>query len=651
MDPVGLGAALAFLRAWVPALLICAALCVLGRAWRRLWRIDGDEAWIDGLCGLHALVLLAFVWVGLGLAAWAPGILAVCVLAAAVQRREPWPRFACAHPLLAGIGVVAAIPAALRAALPNSDWDTAAYHLPLALRFLGAVPFASDFYYPNANYPAGASLLATLPLAWGGDTVPAALSLLACWLGVVIAGAAGRAWGGRTAGRFAALGMASSPMFWETGIDWRTDNWLATSLAVGVWATGARRVDARSRALVTAMAIGLAIGFKYSALWPALVLLASLGLEKLPSRKTLLAIAALVLLPNGFWYLRNAIELGDPLHAELRGRRIEGVDGVRRPLASLLDSHRGDPALRARLDPPDPDRLRPRNALHPAPWLGGHARWDDKPWHAPGPAWWALPALVPWWREPRVRRFLLLAAAIGGPLALVAFRIRYMLPALPWAAVAVGLLAERLASSRLRSLVAALCAAAFLAHAGGCLQALSDEAVAAWWRGELDRAGWERARGYNGVLAFVRARDRIEFDGRVLMLWEGKGWSDPRWIPDPSSVGHRWLGLWSEAGFDDDRLHRRLWDEGVRGVLVNDGYRDWLARTDRFDRDLAALSWTTLERFLGARAVPLPGVAKVRLFRLCEPVERAGSTHGCDATADRHRPGAPAPPGVPAPPS
>ncbi|HET6897680.1 MAG TPA: hypothetical protein VFK70_05005 [Vicinamibacteria bacterium] len=235
-------------------------------------------------------------------------------------------------------------------------WDGEAYHLPVALQWLGVNSLTevlvrllrigpdSIHYY---THPGNGHLLMCLPLLLGWDFLACLVQLpflpLAAWSCYALARAAG---GSPGAAALSALAFLSAPIVVEQAsvplVDLATATLSLAALALLMPVAGDETVSA-TRVGLAGLCAGLAIGTKTTALAHLGLLAVLVGTSrwawKRPFRlplRTLGRLAVLMLVPSAFWYLRSAVLLGNPIypigfhlgdHVLLDGATAEDLSG------------------------------------------------------------------------------------------------------------------------------------------------------------------------------------------------------------------------------------------------------------------------------------------------------------------------------------
>jgi hypothetical protein len=624
-------------RAYAYSLVLAFALLQVGVGWALLrlpWLRDCPmrrlERWLYGFalgtCATSAALL------ALAVGGWLtpPGLLAllvVGVVVALVEGREqdrqlpgvssralPAPLCPTRLPVAASAAIaVWSIPYLIQTLLPNHDYDGAMYHLPLAQRFLTANIWATDPYFLHLNFPGAWNLLYCPFLAAGAEEAVIPFNFLLG--GVLLASCfalADRYWG-RTAAWWAVLIGAATNVAWEMALTPRIDTSLAPYLVLAVLAL--LRWDAnrarRGWLLIVGALLGLTVGAKYTSAAFPMVLLPLAGLlavrdlrRQLPA---LVGAAVLVVVPAGFWYLRNAVQLGDPmyplllkapLHAAADGTLVrldaelaatldrrpladeETADALRdTPLAFVLDLTPGDAALQPiLLDWCDVLRHPARYSRHEFDWISGFV---------------LLGFLLP--LVARDRPALLLYAIAVALWLLVGSQVhlsRYLIPVFGLYFVAAAVVVT--AAVRRLGRVATVPLFALLAgELGVCtsvqwtkLFRVEPGRLLRGEESEIDfvcRCGYCREPGYAPAVRFLNehhAAHPDDRDGSVLIL----GLAPTHLLRYPSRqslADHDWLGFLLRAGGDPAQLHDVLRAEGVRFLLVSPHCYEWEARHQR----------------------------------------------------------------------
>ena len=658
------------------ALLVLVAQSCLGARLLGWMRLDESlsihERLLFGWAAGFALTTLA--WMGLASGALLGPVSVSCVTLLAIAISWPVPRtlgwrvWTVLHTadrptqLAVGLGLGAlalwAWPFWVESLLPNSDWDSALYHLPLAERYLDGSLWGRDPYFPAFAFPGAVHLLYAALMAVGLESAITPLNFQITLLTLVATLVLARKIGNRWSPVWASVAFSTTPILWQLGLDARIDGFLVFSLALAVYAIVRFAQEGHDNHLaLAALALGAAAGCKYTAI-PYVVVLGAIGLgfrlwgprgsEGLT--RVLATSALLVAVPSASWYLANLAIHGDPFFPMLRGEYIlsDSEERIHLPRAreelepQRLDAEIQEPDFRSKLRAFEalPESLSPTHLFDLAELLRSPDRYAVKPLHAIGPLLLlslALPLALPVVPEKRRAAILVWLLGWGSYLALGSQTglLRYAAPALPLLAAVTGVLISHARWSSLR-IVLALAALLLFARDFQAqqrkLELLQPERVLGAdpspWRDRGLRIEWLKQVGFNFTppMAYVveeleksSARGELSEDCGVFMVGEGKGRLLPcRSWPDSSWFAHRFLGELQNASFDPKRVALRLREQGVTHVLYNRAYYDWVVTDTDTARSRVAFVLTHLERFLSAHARLVLDAGGLRLYELRE---------------------------------
>jgi hypothetical protein len=599
--------------------------------------------------GLGALGVVAFsrpallaAWRGLGAswcsARWPLGrreitALAIAIALVAMTAAWLWPLF-------------------LQTLLPNSDWDSAAYHLPLAQRYLDGELWNRDPLFHVYSFPGGVSLLYAVVSAVGFESAVIPLNWLVALLTLVgVYGLARDLGGGPRAGAWAALAYASTHIYWQLAVDPRVDGFLAlfTFLAFYALAGWLRSSDERWL-LLLAVAANAALGAKYMglvfagglvviALGSALVLQVRGRLCLRP--RFLVAFGLCLLVPNGGWYASNAVFHHDPLYPFLSGGGgyYRDAAGARAGLVDSLEPYLANLASDAAME-----RTRiefeqvaihydERTLLNPYRLLTRPDDYSVKPNHFVSPLLLVSLAL-PLCAWLGVREWRVALVVWGSALAFyLAFGsqtdvIRYVVPLLSVFAVGAGVVLGAFGSPVWSAAWAAVGAWVLLGNLHAEQGKLASLQTERYFAGSLDRIGWLAQVGYNFTPAMPLMIEHVNREittgsmretDRLLLVGEAKGQLlHCQYVPDSSWQLDRWLVELLNVDLDYPRLARHLREQGITHILYNRGYFRWVLENTRIPRERLAFGLVHLERFLERHATHLhtrDGIVLVRLER------------------------------------
>jgi hypothetical protein len=279
-------------------------------------------AQLVGVVGLFRPGFLVGVTVALGLAASRLGGGAGQRVK---RRRPPAPdRVAMVVAALTAAAVVGVWSANVAGALEKgmSRTDTLFYHAPLAARFVQEQSIAHPFYATDDQFvtflPANSELLHAIGmLLMGSDVLSPLLNLGWLVLALAAAWAVGRPFGRGPATLTGAAVALATPVFvrYQPGEAFNDVVIVALFLAVAALLVNGGREPAPIA--VAALAAGLAVGTKVTAILPAAAL--TIAVVLLLRRGRRLRVGGLWLLPllavASLWYFRNLFAFGSPLPA------------------------------------------------------------------------------------------------------------------------------------------------------------------------------------------------------------------------------------------------------------------------------------------------------------------------------------------------
>lgn len=328
---------------------------------------------------------------------------------------------------------------------PPTAFDETLYHLPFARAFAhtGGVPFLPELRFPV--FPQLVDLLFAAMLLLAGDVASHLVSLVAVLATAALLVGWGRRLGSPTAGWLAGGIWLGGPIVTYLAATGYIEACLALFTTAAVWAVDRwRGSHERGWLLLAGAFVGAAAGAKYHGLYSVgVIFLAIAFVAPRGSRvRGLLyySLAALAVLAP--WYGRILFYTGNPLfpfYADLFG---------------LAPTSWGPPGW-----PPIPERsLGGRlKALAALPWNAVFARREVGLQPPYSPAWLLGLPLLAWalLREARVR--WILAVAAGFTLIFLASPVdsRYVVPALPLASLALGLVLARWVAPRPAAVLAA----------------------------------------------------------------------------------------------------------------------------------------------------------------------------------------------------
>jgi len=217
--------------------------------------------------------------------------------------------------------LVALAPTLVAPLTPPQQWDELMYHLPHARQWAMSGSLTVNEWLRFPWFPYNYDLLYAAALLLKGDVLAHLLHALAGWLVALITYRVGvRHAGHATAGLATSAWLVlGGPLYASAYIDLGVALFLMSS-AVALWLWLQDR-EQLAWLVAAAFALGLAAGSKYQ----ALIYLPFFGavllwFDRRP--KTWAAVALAFLLPCAYWYVRNAIQTGDPF--DPLGARVFG---------------------------------------------------------------------------------------------------------------------------------------------------------------------------------------------------------------------------------------------------------------------------------------------------------------------------------------
>ncbi|MFG0317211.1 MAG: glycosyltransferase family 39 protein [Planctomycetota bacterium JB042] len=658
---------------WWVAIVVAAAQVAIGRGWARVAgrRLGGPggrataaalgiATTTAALLAVALLPLLPFLPLpptAGSLGGFGTGAIAAATLAAAattlLPRARParlggdLPRRSLARrAALVACVVAMALPYVVQTLLPDSDWDAALYHLPLADRLREGGALWTDALPLHAYYrPASMHLLYAALLEGGAGAAITPLNLLAVGGALAATAGLGRALGGRRAAPFGVAVAASTGLLLELGLDARVDAFLV--LFAGVAALAATRTLKKGRAsdlLAAAVAAGGCFATKYNGLPVAGALLAVLlpvwlvrARAPHPRRAAAAFVAvALALVPSGFWYLRNHALMNDAVYPFTHGALFVNRDGERVPLEGAFRAvpkrakapkRKVEYLTEVKETAEEDDRPRPSLLLLPRAVLDAE-RYVTKPLHRPSPfllLFLFLPLLV-----RRLPAALLTAATLGAYAALAtrSAELRYLAPLVPALAAGAGVAISR-APPRLGRVPAALGLGLLLV-----LNAVDEAAKTAAFRplrylgGKEDALSYLGRVGYNGEVHVPRLvkwlndqvdAGRVPPDARVYMLAEAKG--HRLVLPYTPTLSNSFAEFFVELKnfrMRRGKLAASLLERGYHFLLVNRGWVVWSVRHSAVDRPVLQATMHQLDLFLDKHCRLVARQGDISLYRFKE---------------------------------
>ena len=223
-----------------------------------------------------------------------------------------------------------------------SNFDTLWYHMPFAARFAQS-GYVTGIQFTQADpfvayYPANSELFHAVGiLALGSDFLSPLLNMLWLALALLASWCLGRPWRVERLTLIAGCLAFSLPVLSTTQPGEAFNDTFGLAALLAAAALIVNRPDDLRVLAVAGLALGLAVGTKYTFIVPAFVLVASMVTRARRGKRgpVLAAIALPAILTAGWWYLQDLIEVGNPLGLRLHLGPIT-LPGPTSPLANAL---------------------------------------------------------------------------------------------------------------------------------------------------------------------------------------------------------------------------------------------------------------------------------------------------------------------------
>ncbi len=644
---------------WWVATVFTLAQIGIGRAWARTrWlgrrRLEGlgdvATAAAIGLATTSTILLVVGLLGGLdreGALVVSTILLAFAISTVAARRRPQSAasrRWAWRCALRALVVIVLATPYFVQTLLPDSDWDSALYHLPLAERLLDGALWTQDLPLHAYYRPASIHLIYAYFERIGGEAAITPLNAIAVLLVLAATAGLARAIGGRRAAGIAVAIVVSANLLLELGLDARVDPFLVLFSAVGALALvrSIRRPARAGYLLVVAIAAGGAIGAKYNGLAIAASLLAVSSIfwflrSPLPAGRQILLVALalpLVLVPSGFWYVRNQVLMNDAVYPFTNGALFRDASGHLVPFSGRMrrvpPHARSAAATQEYVGEIKDDRGDRKNAKPSAGLLvdavTNPERYDSKPLHRVSP-FFLLFIVLPF--AIRTAPAIALAASVLAAYAVLALRspeIRYLAPIFPALAAGAGAVLVRFPRGWIHAPVVLGLAGLIGMNAWAEFEKARELDPAAYLSGREDRIEYLARVGYNGEVHMPRLAKwlnaqidagRVPPDARVYMLAEAKG--HLLRCPYTPALSNSFVEFFVELKnhkFRRGKLAQSLIDRGYWFVLVNRGWVVWNLRNSAVNRPVLQTAMHHLDLFLAKHCGLVVRQGDISLYRM-----------------------------------
>lgn len=534
------------------------------------------------------------------------------------------------------------LPYALFSLAPNTGWDAAELHLPLArLIILEGNLQIHPVYYKFA-ITGGMQQIYGLFQYLDLDRAVAPFNFFAYLVTLsMVYGWTRRRFDHLTGGLALAV-TATIPLLAELGIEPRIDGFLAlfATMAIFQFADGSNDPRRSTPFLAAAIGIGAGLATKYTMGFILLLMICMLIIIFIRHRffpmKTLVIAALLLAAPSAFWYLRNAMVLRDPVYPYLSQIRYPGTGGgepdfpFSEKLRETLDQNPGLAETPAGTPRTFQGEFTPEHALNVPDILLHPSRYTRKP--GLGLSVFLLFFLFyPLFAGNTGDRYLY-GLLLGGYL-LVGYQtylIRYLVFFFPgMAACSAAVLAQSRRYRPALYLVTVLLGVNLAMTAVSKWQQFYAMDTGAVLIGKVPEDIWLTEVGYNNSRVTPRAirfmnryirTEEIPGDHVLMMIGDGKGDRlKMPYIPDGSWSGHLWQYFYLLAGGRDTDLLSILYHHRIHYIMLNRSLFNWVQFSTDADRASLNLTRTTVTDFLARYGETIYRTPYLEIARICYP--------------------------------
>lgn len=522
------------------------------------------------------------------------------------------------------------LPFFFQSLLPNSDWDGAAYHLPLAERFLEGRIFQVVPEFDTYNFPGGAHLIYALFLAIGAEQAVIAFNfILAAALVLFVYILAAEIWS-RRAALWAAVVCVGLNILWEVALTPRIDSLQAffTVVACGTFIYWTRYQEKTGLLIFTGMILGISLGIKYTAMFPAAVIsLAAAAVTLWVFRKNLkravvllVLFSIVIIIPSGWWYARNFVLLGDPLYPYFSGPLYYDESGELRellpdlhrlikdmpPAAEIEDMGRkyDIPFLYRKTPFPEP----PRNLLNLRDVIMHPGKYQRDDYHEINLLIFLFFLLPAFYRQRELWWLFGISFSLFLIIGSQSHILRYALPFLPLLALGSGVVISKI-RYRAVTVVFILIASVSIGRFSFLeYKKLISVDAFSYLSGLKNAAEWLENTGYNGIkgmpemIGYINRqieKGTISQDNIIFMVGESKGYLIKcRYLPDSSRWAIQWLEELIKFESDYEKIYQSFKQKNINYILFNAGYAQGVAENYAWRREPLIFGIFHLLRFL-----------------------------------------------------
>lgn len=521
-------------------------------------------------------------------------------------------------------------PYLIQTLLPNSEWDSAAYHIYIAKRLLYEGFWQTEPMLPHYNFCGGMNLFYALFLKIEAESAILPFQLFMLVLCIVLVYEIGIYFWNQKVALWASLVLAANNILWEISLTYRIDSLQAFYATIAIFAL-LRWIQDCSKTghwIFCSAALGMTLGIKYTGVFLLLPMVAVTiwNLRKrYHSAKAAFFYAHLfsgiflVLFPSGLWYLRNAIELKNPFYDYLSGPVYSNSQGKIERLNPALESF-----IKKNFTPERLEFLKNQTILGLCPNIPSVFEkrtllsfWNivlHPELHTRQPYHWVNPLLVLFLVLPFFHRnsvALLLYSLVLSTLiipACMTYLVRYILFLFPAFSVGVALIIASLRRKFFGIFFACFSITVLLFNSHAEWKKLEKKFCYRLFLGQESRLGWLCKVGFDNsknmpqticfINDFIR-KDPQYKNKTLLMLMEAKG--DGLlcpYIPDISFVGKYWLCELIRTQGDFDRIVKNFREKNIQWLYMDLSFTKWALRESQVNRDALTVSLFFLEQFL-----------------------------------------------------
>lgn len=525
--------------------------------------------------------------------------------------KKRWPVW-----LVAFLLIIWIFPYFVQTLLPNSDWDGAWHHLPIAKRFLtdGILWVSPDF--KQYNFPGAIHLVYSLFFAASAESAIIPFNFLVS-LGIILSVYffSYHLWSKKIA-IWSVVICASTNIIWEVALTPRIDGFLTFFflLAVFSFLLWIKNTKNQSLLFVTGMMLGMSAGIKYTAVFfiAAISISGFLFLwndrqKKIRHFLPITLIILFLLIPTGFWYMRNAAKLGDPLYPYIKGMVFLNDSGNKQefdtavhkllekmPSKNEIKNIFNQAGLQPFSDFKDYTQQDNRKTFLNGFDLKLFNFWDiivnpdryqRKPYHEITP-FLVLFFVFPFFYRDRISLFLyLIAFFVFISIAANSHILRYALPVFPLFSVGSAFVVSRIRTRWLFILAVLLSISILFRFSFLECKKLINLRPYHYLSANLERLDWLTEVGYNTntrTPLFIKFLNQqidkgvINKNDTLFMIGEGKGnLLQCEYLPDSSICMYPWLIELLKFGNDYPKILQDLKVRDIGYIVINFDYLFW----------------------------------------------------------------------------